>query len=199
MTAALSGKQLQTLKDFNILADRLINSKFFRDREQRRPSRYYTWTRNEKTGMLDFSFARDRIHDEESIMAFVLTMRQFIQDRDPTSISKMAKFYEDMSIDTKYKDEFRGLRKSLNDYLDSPAITTTEDDPTMEQILRTVIYGKYAHMEEAKRQVLEKWKEYEGTWDMIVSDFEVILYRCAKMIIPMKELNEKVLRKYSSS
>jgi hypothetical protein len=194
----LSKDHMQRLEDFNELAENLINSRFIKKSKEKDPRRRYLWRLNEQTGNLDYSYSRDRIHDEEAIMAFVLMLRQFIQDKDRTSIKKMANLYEDMLINGDYKIEFRSLRTRFNDYLDSPAIITTADDPTMEQILRTMIYGKYAHMEDTKREVLKRWREYEGDWDMIVGEFEAILFRCADTISSMKELNEQVLKQYSS-
>jgi hypothetical protein len=173
---------IQRLQGFNKLAERLINSRFIKESKEKNPRRHYSWRRNEQTDDLEFSYGRDIVHDEESIMAFVLTLRQIIQDKDHTSIRKMAKLYEDMPIDASYKIEFHNLRKRLNDYLDSPAITTTADDPTIEQILRTVIYGEYAHMEDAKREVLQKWQKYKGDWDMVFGEFEVALYECVHLI-----------------
>jgi hypothetical protein len=183
-----------------MLAERLINSSFVKETKEKDPQRHYTWIENKQTRKLDFSYRRDKVHDQESIMAFILTLRQIIQDRDPTSIKKMAKLYDDMPIDPSYKTEFHNRRNRLNDYLASPALTTTADDPTMGEILRTVIYGEYAHMEDAKRDVLKRWQKYAGDWDMILGEFEAALYRCCvDFITPMKELNERVLKQYASS
>lgn len=195
----LSKDHVQRLEDFNELAEKLIKSRFIKKSKDEDPRRYYLWRLDNQTGNLDYSYSRDRIHDEEQIMAFVLILRQFIQDKDRTSIKRMANLYEDMPINEDYKIEFRNLRKRFNDYLDSLAIVTTADDPTMEQILRTMIYGKYAHMEDAKREVLERWQEYEGDLDMIVGEFETVLFRCADTISSMKQLNEQVLKQYYSS
>jgi hypothetical protein len=118
--------------------------------------------------------------------------------RDPTSIRKMAKLYEEMPIDENYKIEFRNLQKRFNDYLGSQAITTLADDPTIEKILRTIIYGEYAHLDDAKKELLKKWQTYEGDWNMVLGEFEVALNECVRMITPMKELNERVLKQYSS-
>jgi hypothetical protein len=193
----LSKDHILRLQDFNKLGERLINSSFIKESKEKNPHRTYSWRVNEQTDNLKFSYSRDRIHNEDTIMAFVLTLRQLIQ-RDPTSIRKMAKLYEEMPIDENYKIEFRNLRKRFNDYLGSQAITTLADDPTIEKILRTIIYGEYAHLDDAKKELLKKWQTYEGDWDMVLGEFEVALNECVRMITPMKELNERVLKQYSS-
>ena len=85
----------------------------------------------------------------------------------------MAKLYEQMPIDQSYKARFSALRQTLNDYLKSLSFNTlADDDPTIEKILRTLIYGEYAHQDRTKRQLIEKWKSLEGDWDMIAGEFE---------------------------
>jgi hypothetical protein len=105
-----------------------------------------------------------------------------------------------MPIDPSHKARFRSLRQNLNNYLQSLSFNTlADDDPTIEKILRTIIYGEYAHLDRTKRELIEEWKTYEGDWDMIAGEFEAALYQCTNLITPIKELNEEVLRQYSSS
>jgi hypothetical protein len=195
----LSKNQIRRLENFNKLVDRLINSRFIKDSNEKDPRRHFIWQKSKQTGKLEFSYRRDRIHNEETIMAFILTLRQLIQ-RDPVSIGEMAKLYEEMPIDRSYKARFRSLRQNLNNYLQSLSFNTlADDDPTIEKILRTIIYGEYAHLDRTKRELIEEWKTYEGDWDMIAGEFEAALYQCTNLITPIKELNEEVLRQYSSS
>jgi hypothetical protein len=196
---SLSKEQIDQLQTFNNLANRLIDTRFFKDTRDKSPSKAFNWTMNEQTDKLDnFRYTRDRIHDDEAIMAFVLLFRLFIQ-KDPTSIGEMAKLYDNLPIDPAYKTGFSDLRKYLNGYLDSLGRTTTPDDPTMRKILWTTIYGEYAHLDEAKREILKTWEKYQGDWDMIVGEFETTMYECAIRINQMKALNEEVLERYSPS
>ena len=192
-------KHIQRLENFNKLADRLINSRFIKDSKEKDPRRHFIWQESKQTGKLEFSYSRDRIHNEETIMAFILTLRQLIQ-RDPVSVGEMAKLYEEMPIDQGHRARFHSLRQNLNNYLQLLSFNTlADDDPTIEKILRTIIYGEYAHLDRTKRELIEKWKTHEGDWDMIAGEFEAALYQCTNLITPIKELNEEVLRQYSSS
>ena len=82
---SLSKNQIRQLEDFNRLVDRLNNSHFIKDSNEKEPQRHFTWQVNKQTGKLEFNYSRDRIRNEETIMAFILTLRQLIQ-RDPVSI-----------------------------------------------------------------------------------------------------------------
>jgi hypothetical protein len=102
-----------------------------------------------------------------------------------------------MPIDDAYKIEFRELRKLFNDYLNAPAVTTLEDDPTRRKVLWTFIYGEYAHRDPRKREILKKWQTNKGDWDMVVNEFEFALIECVRMISLTNKLNKRILQHYS--
>jgi len=57
---------------------------------------------------------------DESIEAFVLTLRFFIQDNESSSFGNLAKIYSKLPDHSKQKIEFLRVRKEMNDYLDLP-------------------------------------------------------------------------------
>ena len=58
--------------------------------------------------------------DDEAIDAFVLTLRFFIQDNEPTSLRNTSKLYASLPINPSHVARFGG-RRAPNALLDSPA------------------------------------------------------------------------------
>jgi len=90
----------------------------------------------------------------ENIDAIALTLRFFMQDREPSSIRNLSKIYERLSISQEIKDKFNKARISLNNYLDSESlikIIFAGKSLTNRDILNTFMYGGLAHSNHKER------------------------------------------------
>ena len=87
--------------------------------------------------------------DDEEVDAFLLTIRLFYQDRDRISIRAIADIYDRATIPQDLRDEFRRVRKALNDRLDSnPTIAFEIDGVRIDRrrIFEVFPYGARAHV-----------------------------------------------------
>lgn len=95
----------------------------------------------------------------ESIDAFVLTLRFFIQDNEPSSIRKMAEIYAKLPDYSLEKAEFQKTRKELNEYLDSPGKSLKIDENgktlTSKEIRDVFLWGGLAHSNQ--RRKYDEW------------------------------------------
>ena len=125
--------------------------------------------------------------DEEEIKAFILTLRFFCQDNEPTSLRNMQKMIESLDIDAQFMDDFLSIRNSLNHFLDNidlvPIITISDQTspmsrgqtPSNREIFDAFMYGKYAHL--TKHEVVESWEKLvagpsmRAKFDQILREF----------------------------
>ena len=96
--------------------------------------------------------------EEESIDAFVLTFRYFIQDNEQTSFRNMEQHYLAAPLDPTLQQEFVKLRKGINDYLDEQVnINYNNEDLTRRRIMDVSVYGGFSHANEEKRRLYKTW------------------------------------------
>lgn len=102
--------------------------------------------------------------NREQVAAFLSILRKFIQKKDICSFRYLAdNTLDDPDVSDEWKAEFRDLRKSLNDFLDAhpswmPVQFNKEPLVSRAEIIKIYISGMYAHDEEDKRAVLERWR-----------------------------------------
>jgi hypothetical protein len=173
--------------------DDLINSSLSRESKENKVTFNFTWKHNEKTNDSDFSHQTSNFTDD-TIKSFILTLRFFIQDNEPTSIRNMNKLYEGMTIPDEFKLKFRKFQKNLNDFLDEPALTFNQSKLTKRQIYDAIIFGDYAHKNIDKSRLLETWKKNQLDWDVVFYEFQKTLYTFIEHLQKIKSLNEIVLK-----
>lgn len=94
------------------------------------------------------------VPDSENIDAIALTLRFFMQDNEPCSLSNLSKIYERLPINIEIKEKFSQARTSLNTYLDSQSLIKyifNFTSLTNREILNTFMYGGLAHSQHKKR------------------------------------------------
>jgi len=128
---------------------------------------------------------------EEAIDAFVLTMRFFIQDNEPTSFRQLAQHYDCASIEGSLKKKFHLARTNINRYLDSNsalAISVNDELLKHRKIIETVIYGGLSHANPNKKRAYDSWMA-TPLKAMIENDFVCSLAVLYKAILVIKDLN----------
>ena len=133
----------------------------------------------------------------EGIEAFVLTFKQFIQERDPFSIPRMAIYYDQAEIPFDLKREFSNAKNRFNTYLDAPSRLQFDQEAwplTHRTILNTFIYGGLAHSDLKKKAVLDRWME-EAPYRKVLFENELvdILVQALTFLTFFKALNDRVL------
>lgn len=116
--------------------------------------------------------------DNESIEAMVLTLRLTMQDNDRVSLRNLAKLMDHRKGDDDAAERFLDARHELNEYLGqstNPPINANGHDLRNEQILRGVIYGELAHLNEAKRKAMESLRSHPFMSAMIDNTFNGVV------------------------
>ena len=132
---------------------------------------------------------------EESIDAFVLTIRFFIQDNEAISFRNIASLYECAPVDNQIKSDFNKIRTQLNDYLDSNsgmAITINEETLNYRKILDIIIYGGLSHANPNKKEKYDFWVK-TPLKAMIENDFVSSLAILFSAIKSIYKLNTTVI------
>ena len=134
--------------------------------------------------------------DEESIDAFVLTFRFFIQDNEKSSFRNIARIYDKLPISKKKKDLFKDARNNFNKFLDStPVIRIVVNGTsfTHRDILEIFIYGGLSHANESKKATYDLWMN-TPLKDMATNNFVYILGIMMNFISYIQNLNKEVLK-----
>jgi len=138
-----------------------------------------------------------RSPSQESIDAFILTLRLFGQNNDKISTGNMSMLYDRIPTSEANKHEFKQLRTQLNDFLDMPSgMKLNEKEFTNREIFDAKVYGDLAHMTKDKRETYEQLKSVEPFLMIINTYFQAILAKFHEIIHAIRLLNEKVLAEY---
>ena len=138
-----------------------------------------------------------RSPEEESIDAFVLTFRFFIQDNEQISFRNMDKYYTKAPIEEGLKTRFAEVRKDINEFLDRSAeinFIYNNELLTNRRIMETFIYGGMSHANEAKKELYDEWMKIPFTKVVLEYEFTNIIAMIFKTILYIKTLNEQSLQ-----
>jgi hypothetical protein len=108
----LTTEQRNALELFNEKAKLLRKSRFVRQFRTRGLNISEHWKEGER-----FKIKRTG-PDDDAIAALVLTLRFFIQNREPCAIQSLAKIYTNLTYPRGVAKKFADARQTLNDYLD---------------------------------------------------------------------------------
>lgn len=186
---------LKTLSLFNEKVGKLWKSSFA-DEVFYNETGFMVYADRKETSELKVSKIEVKAPKQESIDAFLLTFRLFIQDNDKISIHNISKIYDNSHIPPQMKADFNAIRKKLNDYLEKAnEICPIDNGSTLsnETIMRTMIYGDLAHLNDKKREIYDRWmKSYI---DKIVknNEFIVILAETLNGLTLIHFLNEDLI------
>lgn len=131
--------------------------------------------------------------NEESISAFVLTFRYFIQDNERISFRNFAKLYNELPISHRIKEDFNNIRKSINNFLDSKSTVNIENS-TNRYIMEVFVYGGLAHANPIKKEVFDRWMYKQILNTFLINEFVYILGVVMRAIEFMENLNLEVLK-----
>ena len=136
--------------------------------------------------------------DEESIDAFVLTFRFFIQNNEKSSFENLEKIYEKLPIPQQKKDLFKSARKKVNEFLDSNQTVLqfkiNNKYLSERHILDIFIYGGLSHAKEKKKKEYDMWMSDSMLKPLIENEFVYILGVILQYILYIKTLNEEVIK-----
>tara|TARA_B100000809_G_C14872981_1_gene436251 strand:- start:87 stop:647 length:561 start_codon:yes stop_codon:yes gene_type:complete len=96
--------------------------------------------------------------DDESVDAFVLTYRFFIQNNEPTSFQRMEELYRNLPLDTPWKQGAIRTHQTLDQFLDSntPVVFRTHQINRRERH-DVFLKGGLAHANKTKKDQFDEW------------------------------------------
>ena len=181
---------IRTMEVFNEKADRLLSSSFAREIAALGLRTRISWKKGEPIVM------ECKGPDQESVEAFVLTLRFFIQDNEKTSFRKLAETYNSLPLPKDLQEAFEQCRAQLNDCLDQhdPAMQIKVGDKilTRGEILRVFVYGDLAHS--TQRSTYESWKTNPVKFGFLQQEFKKVLWYVLQAIARARELNKRAIR-----
>lgn len=124
----------------------------------------------------------------DSVKAFLLTLRFFRQNNEPTSLCKMEDRIDGLEVDSSLKEQFRTSRKNFNSYLDKPPSVSFPHGigaNSRRQIFDAFLYGVFAHANPKLRRRVKAW-ECEPYFDDVRAQFDLILLEFLKVVAAMK-------------
>jgi len=135
--------------------------------------------------------------DDESISAFILKYRLFIQNKDDISLGNMDRIYSKMNLDKEYYDKFKSYRQSINDILDKPSnVQLNKHVVSIREIHDMFIYGVWVHRDEKdlNRKKYLSIKDNPVIYPMFANDFNVTLVMIMNELVNIKFLNDSIIK-----
>lgn len=180
---------ISILKLFNEKVDKLIKSRFVKHIQGNKGMKVSIKSSLGKK--VDISH---NLPDQDAIDAFVLTMRFFIQDNEPTSLCNMAKLYNDITVSSNIKDDFNWVRNKLNSELSKKSMFNLQNKHLSRgEIFDTVIYGGLAHAKKEKKEDFDKWMRIEPLAAFVIAEFNNVLIYFLDCIAYTTKVNTRAL------
>lgn len=132
---------------------------------------------------------------DESIEAFVLTMRFFVQDNETISFRNMADLYAGLPVDPEIIKKFNDARTKTNSDLDKTSpIKLNNQELTFRAIFEVFMWGGLAHANARKKIVYDSWTKNPILFPLLQNEFIYALGILLNMIFFTRALNEAALR-----
>ena len=180
---------VRTLRLFNDKADKLKSLSFFQKTFNQNTGFNLSWHQGGPPR------AERRGPDAESIDAFVLTLRFFVQDNEPTSLRNMARLYAQLPIAEAAKQDFRKARAAINKSLATATFVRFEGRQLMKrEVFDVFLWGGLAHANQDKKALYDKWRGIHFLFPILENEFIVMLADFLNAIFYARGLNESALR-----
>lgn len=170
---------------------------FLEKSRELKQSRFYNFIKQNKGIKTKVKWAQDEdeliflLHpDDESVKAFVITLRLFIKSNESCSIKKIKDKMINLKVSENILKNFNNSYESFQRYLDETNVIYNGKVITNRIILDTFINGKYAHTDKNKRLEIDYWKKDESGYLFRFGSFCGILYNYMRLIFHITNLIE---------
>jgi len=133
--------------------------------------------------------------DDEAIDAFVLTLRFFIQDNEPTSLRNMSRLYASLAIDPTLVARFEQERAAANALLDSSAFISIDGEPlSCRRLVDTFVYGDRAHANPGSSENYRLWMSDEVVMKpYLLVAFCIVAMNFAGIVLRIRDINNEAI------
>jgi hypothetical protein len=131
---------------------------------------------------------------DESIKAFVLTLRILIQPGDGISIDQLGKLYPGLAVSPEIGARFIDLVAAVAEVLDAPGgLREGRENVSRRKLMETFVYGRLAHMNADKHPRYRAWAQRPELLMFLKDEFIHTLAFLLKALMAMRRLNELAL------
>lgn len=136
---------------------------------------------------------------DESIEAFVLTIRFFIQNNENSSFRNMAKMYDKLHasglLSESVAGKFGRMRNAVNDFLNGETFIEYNDERlTRRRIFEIFVWGGLAHANKSKKAVFDQWQQVPFFFPLVENEFVNTLVTLLGAIFRMRHVNLLALK-----
>jgi hypothetical protein len=131
-----------------------------------------------------------RVPERESLEAYILNLRFFIQDNEPTSLRNIASLYRTSCKSAQQVEQFRRTRDAINRELDRELWFKFNDKSmTYGKLLHGMIYSRFAHAHKDKHKLFDQMTTHPFGYMMAVNEFLRVLGMLHFGLIAIRNLN----------
>jgi hypothetical protein len=170
--------------------DELLDSDFLAQVKADGISTRLEWSHG--TGFLNQRIGPKR----DAVKAFLLTLRFFLQNNEPTSLCNMEDRINGLEIDVSLKEQFRASRHDFNSFLDKPPSVSFPSGTGLghrRQMLEAFLYGIFAHANPKHRRRVKAW-EGQAYFEDVRAQFDLILLEYLKALAAMANVCRECLQ-----
>jgi hypothetical protein len=140
---------------------------------------------------------------DDSLDAFLLTLRFFLQDNESSSFRNMAKHYDSLPLPQELRDRFHAIRERLNGFLDAPSaigIVRKGEAAALSRrnVLEAYLWGERAHRTHSNsvtHRALRDWLKQDPMYERLSRlQLAVLLGDLAQIIGFVRTLNLESLK-----
>jgi hypothetical protein len=133
--------------------------------------------------------------DQDTIDAFVLTYRMFVQRNDRASLDSLRKIYDRSWMPDEAAESFRKAMSQVENFLDSTLEVqfAQGEEITRRRLVDVLLYGVLAHSNPEKEREFRLWTSSGGLTGFVWAEFIVTLEQMLFYLKFFRELNEAVI------
>jgi hypothetical protein len=185
---------IETLRYFNEKVDKLANLSF---------TRFVTENAISTPDLLvDAQLFLDKsVPSDESIDAFVLTLRLFLVNNEPISIGNVAKLYERLPVSDEKKALVQDCRDEFNRHLNSYSHLGIEGKRLLQsEIFYVFLYGGLAHgNDRTRRATFQRWRSDPRRFAYLKALFVMLLMDCLEVLFWLRHCNTQTLEELATN
>jgi hypothetical protein len=120
---------------------------------------------------------------DEAIDAFVLTLRFFVMNNEPTSIANIEKLFVGLPIDARRIEAVKDSRATFNAHLDPPSNIAVKGERLIRRdIFEVFLWGGLAHSNVEKKEIYDSWMARADLAAAVSAEFSALLVETLQTI-----------------
>ncbi len=189
-----SNEAIRILQLFNAKATELNAKRFTDSMRAGKGSHRVTWRKGH-----GYSVEHDMPHLEE-LQAYLVTLRQFVLQRDLISFTQIEALYSDLAVSQQVKERAAAIVAQVNGYLSSRShIVMNNDVVTRKHVLDVALYGGMFHSNDLELvTTADTWSTNPALDVTLLDALLDILMDLTQLVFNMRHVNTDALAELQS-